>query len=329
MEEESLWRIVVARKYGVEEGGWWTRESSIYRASSVWKRVAQLKTKVWEGIRFVLGDGSKINFWDDSWLEDRPLGEIYPLARRAALRHRMSVFSCYEIASGNIIWAPACRRNLLDDESEEMLRLLNRLVQIKPVVSAPDSLSWKFGRSGVFSVKSFYQVLGGESAGVEVSPISAIWKYGAPSKVAAFAWLAGSKKILTVDNLRKRGMIIPNVCLMCFQDGESVNHLFIHCSFARQLWNKILNVLHLSWVMPEEIEQFFVQWHEGMDPKSVRWFWRIVMLAGIWFLWKERNSRIFRSRAGSVEQVFALVKKNASDWAIASKGVAAVPDFWG
>jgi hypothetical protein len=43
-------------------------------------------------------------------------------------------------------------------------------------------------------------------------PWKSIWKTKAPLRVAFFAWTATRSKIRTVDNLRRRGMIVVNRC---------------------------------------------------------------------------------------------------------------------
>jgi hypothetical protein len=39
-------------------------------------------------------------------------------------------------------------------------------------------------------------------------------------------------KILTIDNLRKMNFIVINRCCLCKADGETINHLFLHCEFV-------------------------------------------------------------------------------------------------
>lgn len=44
-------------------------------------------------------------------------------------------------------------------------------------------------------------------------------------------------KILTLDNLAKRGQVILNRCSLCKHALEIVNHLFIHCPYSSKVWN--------------------------------------------------------------------------------------------
>ena len=73
-----------------------------------------------------------------------------------------------------------------------------------------DKLWWVPSRKGIFEVKSFYRVL--SSLGSICFPWKSIWRSKAPPRVAFFAWTVVCSKILTLDNLRRRGMVVVNRC---------------------------------------------------------------------------------------------------------------------
>jgi len=66
-------------------------------------------------------------------------------------------------------------------------------------------------------------------------PWKSIWRTKVPLKVAFFAWAAALGKILTLDNFRKRRVIVIDRCCMCKKNGENVNHLLLHCDVASVL----------------------------------------------------------------------------------------------
>jgi phage terminase small subunit len=58
------------------------------------------------------------------------------------------------------------------------------------------------------------------------------------SKLKNFMWLV-RKKILTKDNLVKKGWVGDTSCVFC-DAYEDIDHLFVRCSVAYTLWNWIV-----------------------------------------------------------------------------------------
>jgi hypothetical protein len=48
-------------------------------------------------------------------------------------------------------------------------------------------------------------------------------------------WTTALGKILTIDNLRKRNIVVVEWCCMCKKIVKSINHLLIHCEVVREL----------------------------------------------------------------------------------------------
>ena len=64
------------------------------------------------------------------------------------------------------------------------------------------------------------------------------WTANLWPKVALFVWLVVRKRILTIDNLRKRGIQGPSQCCLCYQAEESMGHLLDNCPFDSIVWDK-------------------------------------------------------------------------------------------
>ena len=80
-------------------------------------------------------------------------------------------------------------------------------------------------------------------------PWKSLWKVKVLLRVSFFVWTAALGQILTVDNLRKRGLIVVNWCSMCKRSGESIDHLLLHCDVARTLWSVLFSLFDVKWVM--------------------------------------------------------------------------------
>jgi hypothetical protein len=58
-------------------------------------------------------------------------------------------------------------------------------------------------------------------------------------------WMSVLGKILTLDSLRKRHVIVMDWCCMCNKNGETIYHHLLHCEMARALWVLIYHLFGL------------------------------------------------------------------------------------
>jgi hypothetical protein len=54
-------------------------------------------------------------------------------------------------------------------------------------------------------------------------------------------WTMALGEILTLDNLRKRKVILVDWCSMCKRSGKFIDHLLLYCAVARELWTAIFS----------------------------------------------------------------------------------------
>jgi hypothetical protein len=108
-----------------------------------------------------------------------------------------------------------------------------------------DMLTWKLNRIGMFDSRSYYLAL--RDSTTMTFPCKSIWR------VSFFVWIAAWGKILTCDNLMRRGYVMVGWCCMCKGSGESVDHLWLHCGVAWEVWNFIFRSFGVSWVLPERV----------------------------------------------------------------------------
>jgi hypothetical protein len=120
-------------------------------------------------------------------------------------------------------------------------------------------------KKGVFKVKSYFSSLVGSEG--RCFPWKSVWRTQAPPMADFFAWTGALGKILTVDNLRKRKIIIVDRCYLCKRDGESVDYL-LHCDVASTLWNLVFLWFGMSWVMPRRVINLFACWWKAERPRS-------------------------------------------------------------
>ncbi len=139
-----------------------------------------------------------------------------------------------------------------------------------------DRMCWRGGSKDGFQVKSYYRALLPLS-GYDM-PWKSIWKSKAPPRVAFFVWTAALGRILTTDNLRRRQVIVLDWCCLCRKNGESISHLLMHCSVAKEIWNFFFSNFEIPWVMPYGVLDLLSCWGGGCRNTRIRKVWDMVSL---------------------------------------------------
>jgi hypothetical protein len=100
-------------------------------------------------------------------------------------------------------------------------------------------------------------------------------------------------------------MVVVNRCWLCELDGESVDHLLLHCGAARDLWNAFFFRFGLCWIMPSIVKDLYASWWTGGRARSAV-VWKMVPLCIMWCIWRERNNRCFDGKSRSHEELLHL-----------------------
>ena len=70
-----------------------------------------------------------------------------------------------------------------------------------------------------------------------------------------FAWEAVWGRILTLDMLKRRGRVLANKCFLYEEMEETVDHLLLHCSKARLMWDLLLAIVRVNWAFPFTVRE--------------------------------------------------------------------------
>jgi hypothetical protein len=107
--------------------------------------------------------------------------------------------------------------------------------------------------------------------------------------------------------------VVVNRCWLCESDGESVNHLLLHCGAARALWNAFFVRFGLYWVMPCSVKELLACWWScGRSRSAV--VWKMVPLCIMWCIWSERNLRCFEDSSRSIEDLLHFFMYTLFSW---------------
>ena len=171
------------------------------------------------------------------------------------------------------------------------------------------------GAYGSYSVKSCYALLEGNSENFLRALIKMLWNPNVPSKVSFFAWEVWCGKILTTDQLRRRGFPLASRCFFCNRDEEVLKHILLHCSKIWGLWTTLFSIQGGEWVCPSSMLEFFLGWINLSTRKEDKKFWRMVALCLLWAIWKETNIIVFEDVQFSLVRLKSFFLRTLSSWA--------------
>ncbi|WJZ93749.1 hypothetical protein VitviT2T_012666 [Vitis vinifera] len=311
-EEDKLWKKVIMEKFGQEGLGWRTNEACGTFGVGVWKEILKEADWCWNNIEFKVGKGTKVRIWTDHWCGNAALSQTFPLLFDLAAHRNATVNEVWDPSFGQGSWNISFSRDFNDWEVDLVGNLLYMLRDYK-ISSEEDSVLWKGGGSGIFRVKEAYNLL--VASNDIVFPNKGIWVDKVPTKVVFFAWEATWGKVLTLDRLQRRGWQFPNRCFLCGCEEETVNHILLHCTVVRVLWEIVFVLFGIQWVFPETVKDMLFSWRGSFVGKKRKKVWTSIPLCIFWTVWKERNRLAFRGGFLSIQKLKNSFVCNLWSWA--------------
>ena len=111
------------------------------------------------------------------------------------------------------------------------------------------------------------------------------------NKISCFIWLAVRLRILTWENLQKKGKQGPGICVLCKADEETVEHLFTKCSVWKLVAEQICDHLNLhAFSAHFSLVDMLLDWLGKISLSSTL---HLLPFHIMWIVWKVRNKVIF------------------------------------
>ena len=106
---------------------------------------------------------------------------------------------------------------------------------------------WEPSSCRTLSLKSLYSIL---DHGDPILFPHGQQRFYAHPKVAFLAWKASWEKILTLEQVKRRGFSLVNRCFLCQRNEETIDHILLHCEKTWILWQLTFSLSGVSWVLP-------------------------------------------------------------------------------
>jgi hypothetical protein len=153
---------------------------------------------------------------------------------------------------------------------------------------------WSETKSGIFSVKSAYELLERECSRSTTGECSysvhlrwlwrKTWKLAIPWKIKHFLWRAYHETLPTNHQLHRRKIRSSSLCSICDQKEETTFHALWQCPLARNTWALIHGWMQKLSNLDGEFSSF-MQWILKEFPKEEVKDWA----ATAWSIWNARN----------------------------------------
>ncbi|KAF5183530.1 hypothetical protein FRX31_026886 [Thalictrum thalictroides] len=178
-----------------------------------------------------------------------------------------------------------------------------------------DAWSWRWSKSGNFTVRSMYkECFSFESPvdqAINIFPVEVVWEKPLPLKIRFFYWTAVLERNLTSVNLIRRGKQLSPVCSRCKCFNEDTSHLFLHCAFSLEVWHTLMmpKEEHYALIMTvDSLEEWLIAWPPGPSSEFGGLLWEFLPYATGWVLWKWRNKGIFQQKMWNLQEIAKEIK---------------------
>nr|GEZ27579.1 RNA-directed DNA polymerase, eukaryota, reverse transcriptase zinc-binding domain protein [Tanacetum cinerariifolium] len=219
-------------------------------------------------LRIKLGNGENMAFWEDKWCP----GGI--------LKDRNSRGGCEQ------------------DQFKKVKEL------IKDVILAPmsDRWTWELENTGDFSVASVRKFI--DAKMLPIMENKTRWINYVPIKVNIHAWKVMTDSLPTRFNISRRGICIDSIlCAKCDTRVKTASHLFFSCCMARKVWSKVRVMRGMDFISPRlaDIIAFITPISKGKTVVGI--LSRIMVATTSYYIWQERNRRLFKKNTSSRDQI--------------------------
>ncbi|GJW80939.1 reverse transcriptase domain, reverse transcriptase zinc-binding domain protein [Tanacetum coccineum] len=213
-------------------------------------------------------------------------------------------------------WDISCRADVLGSGSLVWPHELGIKYPILLSIPSPqlsqgvhDKLEWRsrLGSIKPFVVNTVWQAI--RPRDIKVAWVDAVWFPNCIPRHAFNLWLIIRKKLKTQDSLRSWDISssLDYSCPLCESQPDSHEHLFFACPFSSQVWFHMRDMEGLSHLPPsiDVILDDIVPMANRRTSKSV--ISKLVLSASAYFIWLERNDRLFTGNKRTAAQVIDCV----------------------
>ncbi|GKB12041.1 RNA-directed DNA polymerase, eukaryota, reverse transcriptase zinc-binding domain protein [Tanacetum coccineum] len=262
-----------------------------------WKSILELRGMMGKHMRYKIGNGITVNVWHDKWFSDEYIFKTIS---------KKEIF--YAGFSDNATVA-----DLLDENGwkwppnwvNKYMFLFN--VPTPNLSNRPDMPVWvsSDGKEGAFSTNRMWKDVRGTDS--KVCWYDLVWNSHCISRHTFVLWMAIKNKLSTQDKLARWYPNNTYCCSLCKKGVDSHDHLFFNYDYSKSFWAKVMGKAKMR-MTTNNWNDTVMEMSKWKNKRSV---WGIIknlcVAAAVYYIWQERNKRIFGSSVRSVDDLFKVM----------------------
>lgn len=287
--------------------GQWLKGDSIWVSkpnqdnSWSWRQILSLRDKVRNFVIHKIGNGKKCFFWFDKWHERGPMCNLINYASLVHSSMDMKIKVADLVNNG--AWNWPCSWNSRFGEILD--------IQVPNIIeNFDDKVVWenKKGKKKNFSVNEVWKVM--KDNYPKVIWVNHVWFTQCVPRHSFILWMAVKGRLKTQDRISRWLNIQDMSCPFCNGCKDSHSHLFFSCNFARRLWERLKIMAKLDNVSNSWAQ--IISCIVNRPAKNTIWsvIQRLVLGASVYFIWQERNMRLFDGHSRTMDELFKIVVEN-------------------
>ena len=138
---------------------------------------------------------------------------------------------------------------------------------------------------------------------------------GKPRKVNVFVWRASNRRIPVRVELDRKGIDLNSLlCPLCDNVVESVDHCLVLCEKSQAVWDKIFAWWGVGPVNSFNFNEMACHNGGSLTGMEAKDMWQATVFVTGYYLWKNRNSKVFKGKLESSSRIFQDIQLKTFEW---------------
>ncbi|XP_071694717.1 uncharacterized protein [Rutidosis leptorrhynchoides] len=176
-----------------------------------------------------------------------------------------------------------------------------------------DSWQWNLQSNGFFSTSTLTTLID-ERLVVQNNSnrVDTVRNNMLPQKIGIFVWRTKLSRIPVRVELDKRGIDLDLVrCPICDRDIETVEHIMLHCPFAKDIWSRVFRWWNIGVPNYTNLGDIFQGKHGS---GSLSKLWQAIKWISGYIIWQKRNQTLFRNKKGNGPTTLKGIHIKTYEW---------------